>query len=255
MTEPPLTEDEFNTQTEELKIQREEAIEKFNDFISSASSLDFSCIDGSWFSDVTERVDEAVAEIQAAVAEFIEVSLELLSPGNPFWFYNAAANWRDARTALSSEQFSINQARTTRLPSTDSWNDDQVKWYGPMPDAQNTAIEELKARCRAIEDASLDHTVALTNGWVNLLTGFSELHSWVITTVAGFISADPLKWLDIVPQVVGCLVELKDLVVGFVADLLLAWTDARDLVAGLKGDFADNASLDGGRWPTIESFA
>ncbi|WP_430867726.1 hypothetical protein [Demequina aurantiaca] len=251
----PITESDFNTQTDELKTQRADSISDFESFLNKAGHLDFGCLGDTWFSDVKERVDAAVIEMRELLAQFVEVSLEILSPGNPFWFYNASTQWREARSTLSSEQFSIVSARSTNLPSTESWHDDQVKWYAPMPDAQNATIDLMKSRCQSVENASLDHTKALTTGWVNLLTSFSALHSWVVTTVATFISADPMKWLDIVSQAVNCLVDLKDLIVGFVADMALAWSDARDLVARLQGDFVDNAALDGGKWPTIESFA
>lgn len=250
----PLTSGEFDQATDDLSVQREEAISDFGAFVARGRSLDFGCL-GAFAQGLKNEVNQAIDEIEQAVEEFVTVSVELLSPGNPFWFYDASEEWLDAVTDLSSHQFDLNGGRSSRLPAHDSWNDSDVRWYAPMPDAQNTAIDEMKSRCDAMASAARSHSLALTNHWIDLFVGFSQLHSWVVTTVGTFVSADPTKWLDIVSEVINCLVSLKDLVVGFIENLARSWAESRDLVLEMKSSFADMAAFDRGQWPTIASYA
>lgn len=251
---PPLSKGEFEASCDDLNTQRDEVIDDFYSFIQTGRNLDFGCL-GVFKAGLKEDVDAALAEIEAAVESFIEESIQLLSPGNPFWFYEASERWLDAITDLSSRQFDLGSGRSARLPAHGSWSDNDVRWYAPMPDAQNAAIDEMKRRCQGMASAAQGHSHALTNHWLDLFVKFSELHSWVAKTVGTFISADPTKWLDIVSVVIAALVDLKDLVVAFLVDLARAWADSRDLVLDMKSSFADMAAFDRGRWPSIASYA
>lgn len=200
-----------------------------------------------WFSDamseVSKKLDEAIKkwnEFWASVADY-------LSPGNPFAMYSKRDDWLTAKQKISSSKTTVT---AEYLKADTTWKGSTGDGYSDLAGRQRMALDTLQGYTDSMMNFLADYAKKILDAWISfgarLITYFIDQ----VDAASEFISADPLKWLDIVPKIVTLCTNLARLGVDLAEQLGKNFTDSKKVADQLKQDMANLTGFPSGAWPT-----
>ncbi len=244
-------ESEFNQNVEQIQTDTDSMRDEINKCIDKYNNHDFGCWNDLINSGTQDKIREAINALQTKWTEFTTEMAKLASPGWPFWFLDRSDDWLEVKRKLTGQLAFLTGGAGISLPATITWDSPDARTYKTMPGAQADALSGMSSNAGSLADHLHAHGLGIVNLWFDLGDEFIDFAQLIAGSVARFISADPLKWLDIVPEIVAVVNDLVDFVQGLFKLIRDRWTDTIAAMHSLKSDFADMSGSVAGKWPTI----
>lgn len=251
VADPPMDEPMFKEQVTEGIPRRQQEITSNIDRISKmVNNADYGCVDSVLSREAIEKGKSDVNSISEAWESALKQFAQYVSPGNPFWFADAAAVWIDVRETLTGHQYVFDE-NSTKLPALQSWESDDAETYLAMPHFQRAAIDKISEHCKTLSDHAHKHMTDILDQWQDVADFYLDYAQTVASIVARFATLDPMKWLDLVSNIVGAVSELIDHVQEGMGKVYETWKKIDASMYELKLAFSDNSAMIDGQWPTM----
>ena len=192
--------------------------------------------------EVKEKLEEAGRIIVDVLAELGR----LASPGNPFIMKILADSWDEVNIDLTGIKGPLDNGR---FRAVTTWTDEMGTRYANVPSAQLAALEGMLPHLSAMRDYLRGHSDKLVqlywDIWMEILRFIGE----AIPLAAQFLSANPLKWVDIAKSIADCIKEVLATIRNLV-DLVFTFTmESNGQIEALKSAASDVSGTDFGKWP------
>jgi len=199
-----------------------------------------------WFMNRMEQVRDALQEAIKKFGEFLMTIADYLSPGNPFAMYAKQDQWLAVKQKVTGSRTTISSGY---LKADTTWKGDPGDHYGDLANRQDTAMSTLAGYIDGMIDFLGSYAQKVLDAWIDF--GERFLTYQVDGTKAGseFISADPLKWLDIVPKIVNLCGVLAQFAIDVVASFARNFTESKATSDQLKQEMANLYGFPNGSWP------
>ncbi|MFG6445650.1 hypothetical protein ACFXQA_10320 [Microbacterium sp. P07] len=240
---------EFAENVEDISAKQTDMSDGINSCIEKFNNYDWGCMADD---ETKEKVGAAVDQMKETWDELSDQLLQLASPGNPFWFKEAAESWLSVRSNLSGQLVFLQDASSSSLPASESWVGTEGAVYRDMPGVQASAISGVVDYAGSYAEHLSLHGQQIIDLWVDLSMKFIDYAQLVATSVANFLTADPTKWLDIVSEIVDTVSNLIDFVQEIIELVATTWSETKNQMASLEIQLADLSGSVAGQWPTIE---
>jgi hypothetical protein len=245
----PVSESDFTTTTDGIF----EDAEKIRDYINKCVDAfnDRSAWGGFtiWITGKLDQVLEALNDLVEKFGVFAEALLKLSSPGNPVSMYTKADDWREVQSKLSGQ---IGELASSRFPATYSWEGRDGWAYAGIVSDQSAAVSGAYPHADALASHLEAHAKNVIDGWSDIALAVGGIYLDVVRDASQFISADPLKWLDIVPTIVTLVADLIENVANGFDQLEEYATTAYAGMQELAGELASVPGSRSGAWPTAD---
>lgn len=200
-----------------------------------------------WFKNLMGQVRERLNEAIEQYNEFVATIVDYLSPGNPFAMEAKHDKWITVKQKVTGSKTTVGGSY---LHADTSWKGDPGDGYGDLAERQRTAMDTVAGYTDAMLNFLSDYAQKIKEAWIDfgerLLTHMVEQ----IDATSEFISADPLKWLDVVPTIVNVCSNLAQVAIDLTAQLAKNFTASKNMADQLKQDMADLYGFPNGSWPS-----
>jgi hypothetical protein len=199
-----------------------------------------------WFMQRMNEVRELLEKALAKFTEFLATIADYLSPGNPFAMYAKQDIWISVKQKITGSRTTISPGY---LKADTTWKGDPGDHYSDLASRQDTAIATVAGYTDGMIDFLGDYAQKILDAWID----FGErLLTYVVDQVSAaseFVSADPLKWLDIVPKIVTLCTNVAQLGIDTTSAFAKNFTESKATADQLKQDMADLYGFPDGTWP------
>jgi hypothetical protein len=186
-----------------------------------------------------EQAAEGAADIAEEVAQ-------LLSPGNPFALKMMANEWDNINTVLTGVVGSLGD---DKFYATASWQDGMGRYYANVPAGQRAALEGLVPHVENMRTYLREHSDNIIRLWWDL---YEEVVSFVIDAIplaSKFISANPIKWLDMAEPIADCIARVLEAVQNIVSLIFEFGMASNSNLESFRASASNTAGTDFGKWP------
>jgi len=189
---------------------------------------------------VKEKLDEAQGHVEDMVAELGR----LVSPGNPFAMTAAADQWDAVNRTLTGIL-----APLDKFSATSSWTDEMGARYSKVPEGQKAAVEGLLPHVSGMATYMREHAASIVQLWWDIYLEILDFVSTVLPHAASFLSANPLKWLEVAEKIAQIVSDILTAVRNLVDKVFTFTTGSNSAIQQLKAATSDVTGTDFGAWP------
>ncbi|WP_431791841.1 hypothetical protein [Microbacterium paraoxydans] len=199
-----------------------------------------------WFKNTMNEVRERLNDAIEKYNEFVATIADYLSPGNPFAMYAKHDKWITVKQKITGSKTTI-EGSYLRADST--WKGDPGDGYGDLAERQKAAMDTLAGYTDSMMHFLNEYAEKIFNAWIDFGERMITYMLDQVDAASEFISADPLKWLDIVPKIVNVCTNLAQLAVDMTAQLARSFTASKSTADSLKQGMANLYGFPNGTWP------
>ncbi|GAA3594731.1 hypothetical protein GCM10022198_18200 [Klugiella xanthotipulae] len=197
----------------------------------------------------TETIANGLRTLSDAVVGIVDFLTQLLSPGNPWKLMEMATSWMTIVGEVSGHISVVDPP--VGFGAVASWEGYVGHAYRDLPALQAAALRRLKERAESFSTLVGDHATAVAAFWGGICSTVLMSQITLAQNAAEFVSADPFKWLDIVPHIAKVVSDsLKDLV-GLGDVYLNHVLTTAEIWRTFSLDLADQEGTFQGSWPQI----
>lgn len=191
---------------------------------------------------VLEKLNEA----GGGVGDILSEIGQLLSPGNPFAMKAMATSWDEINRILTG---TVGPMSDSFFYAPRTWTDSVGVRYAGVPSQQKGALEGLIPHVGSMREYLRQHADTLIKHWWDLCLEITDLVIDAIPLASKFISANPLKWLDVAEPIAQCIARVLKAVRN-IANLLFEFTmESNSQIEVLNADVSNVTGSVFGKWP------
>lgn len=186
-----------------------------------------------------DQAAQGAADIAAEVAQ-------LMSPGNPFALKGMANEWDNIYTILSGVAGSISG---DKFYATETWKDGMGVYYAKVPDGQSAALQGMLPHIENMRSYLREHADEILRLWADLCEEIADFVIEAVPLASKFISANPLKWVDMAQPIADCIAHVLTTVKDIVRLIFDFGMTSNSNLEQFRANASNVEGTDFGKWP------